>query len=175
MFGEVKRPGPRNSALFSFIFLSRGRRDERRDLKTASTLEKRPGRAKTLSTSGCSLLQAVLSFFFSFVFFEEDEKKKDPDEPGNWKMIDTAFIFQVPAHYPVVTFVSSSFFSPSRAREKKEGYNRQIQPEEIDEPNEKWNSGSSHSISSSSARLGRVKTGPMFSLFRLLQRRRREH
>ena len=65
-------------------------------------------------------------------------------------MIDTAFIFQVPAHYPVVTFVSSSFFSPSRAREKKEGYNRQIQPEEIDEPNEKWNSGSSHSISSSS-------------------------
>ena len=51
-------------------------------------------------------------------------------------MIDTAFIFQVPAHYPVVTFVSSSFFSPSRAREKKEGYNRQIQPEEIDEPNE---------------------------------------
>ena len=61
-----------------------------------------------------------MSFFFSFVFFEEDEKKKDPDEPGNWKMIDTAFIFQVPAHYPVVTFVSSSFFSPSRAREKKE-------------------------------------------------------
>ena len=71
-----------------------------------------------------------MSFFFSFVFFEEDEKKKDPDEPGNWKMIDTAFIFQVPAHYPVVTFVSSSFFSPSRAREKKEGYNRQIQPED---------------------------------------------
>jgi len=33
------------------------------------------------------------------------EKIPDNELRADWKMIDTAFIFQVPAHYPVVTFV----------------------------------------------------------------------